>query len=141
MKQPVDHILRPQLPWRSTGAVTECGLDASKVTALSREQYFARHKELGMQRCAMLTCMTCSQTARNWKTWQEDPRSALGREIQWETAWHRNERGALLRDELLAIAALVEAHPEEFAAHLSATQQRRDWLEKKAAHAKAKPQS
>ena len=32
MKEPVDHILRPKLPWRTgEGAITECGYDAAKV--------------------------------------------------------------------------------------------------------------
>ena len=139
MRQPVDHILRPSLPWRAQAAMTECGLDASKVQALTREQYFQRHKELGSQRCALLTCMTCSQTARNWEPWEVDPRKALGREIQWETAWHREDRGNILRDELLAIAELIAAHSEEFAELVSAGQQRREWLAKKAALAKRKP--
>jgi hypothetical protein len=31
MKEPVDHILRPALPWRGDeGAITECGYDANK---------------------------------------------------------------------------------------------------------------
>ena len=49
MKEPVDHILRPLLPWRSSeGAITECGYDASKVKALTRPQYFERLKDLGV---------------------------------------------------------------------------------------------
>jgi hypothetical protein len=63
MKEPVDHILRPQLPWRTGGGITECGYDASKVQTLTREEYFARLKDLGQQRCAMMTCMT---RARLW---------------------------------------------------------------------------
>lgn len=35
--------------------------------------------------------------------------------------------------ELLAIAALIEAHREEFVAHIEATEQRREWLARKAA--------
>jgi hypothetical protein len=138
MKEPVDHVLRPMLPWRSDGAMTECGLNASKVSTLSREAYFARLKDFGQQRCAMLTCMTCADTARRWGTWEDDPRRALEREIQWESAWRRDDRGVRLRDELLAIAALIEAHRDEFDAQLNATEQRRAWLEKKAENAKTK---
>ncbi len=38
VKEPVDHILRPRLPWRdgSEGAITECGYDATKVKTLTR---------------------------------------------------------------------------------------------------------
>jgi hypothetical protein len=85
----------------------------------------------------MLTCMTCADTASRWATWDNEPRQALQREIEWEGhgryRWGRNERGTRLRDELLAIAALIEAHREEFDAHIAATEERRAWLEKKAA--------
>lgn len=138
MKEPVDHVRRPQLPWRSDAGMTECGLNAESVKTLSRDEFFARLKDFGQQRTAMVTCMTCSNTATRWGTWADDPRRALDREIQWETAGRRNERGVLLRDELLAVAALIEAHREEFDEHVNATDQRRQWLEKKAAHAATK---
>lgn len=136
MKEPVDHILRPNLPWRQQDeAVTECGFDASKVKTLTREQYFDRVKDLGQQRTAMLTCMTCSTTAQNWGTWESDPRQAILREAEWEGArWRRNsnKNGTRLRDELVAIAALIEAHRDEFDAILDENNARREWLEKKA---------
>jgi hypothetical protein len=137
MKEPVDHILRPSLPWRSIEtAITECGYDAAKVKAITRVEFFQRVKDLGQQRTAMLTCMTCSDTARRWKTWEEDPRQAMEREINWERGFgyrERTDRGERLKDELLAIAALIEAHGEEFASIMINRSQRRDWLEKKAA--------
>jgi hypothetical protein len=138
MKEPVDHILRPRLPWRDGDGITECGYDASKVKTLTRAEFFERVKELGQQRTAMLTCMTCSDTAKRWGTWDDDPRKALEREIQWECQWRRDDRGVRLRDELLAIAALVDLHREEFDAHIAHTEQRRAWNEKKAA-VSAKP--
>jgi len=141
MKEPVDHILRPQLPWRHEGGITECGYDASKVSVLTREAYFARLKDLGQQRCAMVTCMTCADTARRWGTWDDDPRKAVEREIGWECAWSREGRGVRLRDEMLAIAALIENHRGEFDAHVTTTGQRREWLEKKAAMASAGPKT
>lgn len=142
MKQPVDHVLRPQLPWRVAIGITECGLDGSKVGVLSREQFFQRVKDMGSQRAAMVTCMTCSSTVSRYKTWEEDPRSALGREIDWEGdgRWHK-DRGTLLRDELVAIAALIAAHPEEFAATIAENAARQEWLEKKKALAKRPPPS
>lgn len=137
MKEPVDHILRPQLPWRRAdeGAITECGFDAAKVKTLTRDEFFQRVKELGTQRTAMLTCMTCSDTARRWGTWDDDPRLAMHREVEWEGRgrWSRDDRGQRLKDELIAIAALIEAHREEFDATIKANEQRREWLEKKAA--------
>lgn len=146
MKEPVDHILRPTLPWRKAHEVpvTECGFNAAKVTTLSREEYFRRVKDLGQQRAAMMTCMTCSQTAGRWGTWEDDPRLAMSREIEWERGSMyyraRTDRGQLLRDELLAVAALIEAHRDEFEASVSEIEGRREWLEKKAAmERKAKP--
>lgn len=139
MKEPVDHILRPSLPWRAPneGAITECGYDASKVKTLTRDDFFRREKELGKQRTAMMTCMTCSDTAKRWGTWIDDPRLAMQREIEWERGSYyfreRNDRGQRLKDELVAIADLIEAHRGEFEASIALREQRRDWLEKKEA--------
>lgn len=135
MKEPVDHIIRGSLPWRlaSDPAVTECGLNASKVKTITREGFFQRRKEYGQQRTAMLTCMTCSNTAERWKTWLDDPRQALGREIEWESGlWgERENHGHRLRDELLAIETLISAHREEFDKLLFDMAARREWLERK----------
>ena len=137
MKEPVDHIIRPLLPWRKSGegAITECGYDASKVKVLTREEFLKREKDLGTRRTAMLTCMTCADTARRWGTWNDDPRLALHREIEWEGRgrWSRDDRGQRLKDELIAIAELVEAHRDEFEVAITTREQRRNWLEKKAA--------
>lgn len=117
MKEPVDHILRPQLPWRTAdGAITECGYDASKVKTISREDLAARLKDMGQQRTAMLTCMTCVDTATRWLTWDVDPRQALEREIQWEFRgrWSGNDRGKRLFFELRAVAELVTVYRAEF---------------------------
>lgn len=145
MKQPVDHIHRPQLPWRNDPPMTECGYDSSSVPTLTREQYAARLKELGQQRTAMLSCMTCTSTCERWQHWEDDPRRALGREIEWETGGYGyrrdNKRGWRLRDELLAIASLIAEHREAFDAMVAESHARREWLEKKAAMAapKSKP--
>jgi hypothetical protein len=146
MKEPVDHILRPQLPWRDgDAAITECGFDATKVKTLTREEFTQRVKDLGKQRTAMFTCMTCSDTAARWGRWGDDPRLALQREIEWERgqnywARSREDRGQRLRDELEAIATLVESHRDEFDELVRAREQRREWLEKKEAMThRAKP--
>jgi len=142
MKQPVDHILRPRLPWRSEEhAITECGYDATKVKTLTREEYNARYKDLGRTRMAMLTCMTCMDTNARYAHWADDPRQAMSREIDWEIRWGREvrDREQRLRDELLAIASLIAAHPEEFAQLIDILKRRRDWLDhKKAADAQRK---
>lgn len=130
MKDPVDHILRPQLPWRTgDAAITECGLNAAKAPTLTRAAFFERLKDFGRQRAAMLTCMTCSDTASRHGTWDDDPRKAIERELQWESSrW--KDRGVRLRDELLAIAHLIEKYRDEFDAHVFATEQRRSWNER-----------
>jgi len=130
MKDPVDHILRPALPWRSAPAVTECGYDARMVKTISRAEFAQRVKDYGQQRAALLTCMTCSETSRRYATWEEDPRQAIEREAAWESKW-RSDRGNQLRDELLAIAVLIAAHPDEFKQALAAIESRREWLERK----------
>jgi len=123
---------------RRGAAITECGYDASKVKTLTRADFFQRLKDYGQQRMAMLTCMTCADTARRWKTWDEDPRMAIQREIDWERGGSyrgREDRGQRLKDELLAIASLIETHQEEFIAAVTGIEQRREWNERKAARA------
>ncbi len=140
MKEPVDHIIRPLLPWRhGDTAITECGYNARSVQSITRDEFFRRVKDLGQQRTAMLTCMTCAETAARWGTWDDDPRRALDREISWEYGGGyraRTDRGDRLKDELLAIEALIAAHRDEFDTLVNATGQRREWLERKTEFAK-----
>lgn len=147
VKEPVDHIERPRLPWRPTTepALTECGYDTSKVKTLTRDQFFVRLKEYGEQRASLVTCMTCMSTARNWPTWDVDSRLALQREITWEGPHYSSFRGKVylqernghrLKDELLAIAALIAAHPEEFKTLLAELDARQQWLDRKSKNEK-----
>jgi hypothetical protein len=72
-------------------------------------------------------------------TWDHDPRHAMNRELLWEYGGGyraREDRGERLKDELMAIAELVENHREEFEALVEKERARRDWLDKKAALAK-----
>jgi hypothetical protein len=141
VKEPVDHIVRPTLPWRlsTDPAITECGYNAASVKTLTREDFFQREKQLGQRRSMMLTCMTCRDTALRWGTWDDDPRLAMQREVEWERrdAYYRrnatNERGTLLKDELVAIHLLIQAHRDEFDGHLREIARRREWNEKKQA--------
>jgi hypothetical protein len=150
MKEPVDHIIRPLLPWRSEGSMTECGLNAASVKVLSRPEYEARLKDWGIQRSAMVTCMTCAQTFERYPDWQTEPRLAIGREVEYERAhYHRfrgqvsvrsdEKRGARLRDELFAIEALISAHPDEFAKLVAEIQARREWNAQKPRPKKPEP--
>lgn len=147
MKEPVDHIVRPTLPWRhdSDGAITECGIAIDETRVITREEYHLRLKDWGQQRTSLHTCMTCATTAGRWGDWDKDPRLAIGREIEWErgSAYYRDSRrGRRLKDELVAIASLIESHRDEFDAILAENERRREWLEKKAAlNAKPKQQA
>ena len=144
MDEPVDHIARPNLPWREPAHLIECGHSAGKVPTITRDEYQQRLKDLGQQRAAMLTCMTCATTVGRWGSWEHDPRHALGREIEWERGpgyRARESRGHRLKDELVAIAALIEAHREEFDAIIRENEQRREWLDRKAELAKRPKQN
>jgi hypothetical protein len=142
VKEPVDHILRPHLPWRAEDdVITECGYDVTKVKVLTREEFDARYKDLGRTRMAMLTCMTCMETNARYAHWADDPRQAMQREIEWEVRWGREirDREQRLKDELFAIAGLIEAHREEFDAAIKVRKDRQAWLDqKKAAEAQRK---
>lgn len=134
MKEPVDHIVRSRLPWRDPSApsITECGYDAAKVRSITRDQHAARVKEFGKQRAAMFTCMTCAQTVENWETWDEDPRRAVGREVEWESCrWGKNERGCQLKDELESLAELAANHAAEFSELIRKRREQRDWNARK----------
>lgn len=105
---PIEHVLRPDLPWR-VSAMTECGRDVRDVQAvIDRGRLLVKLRELGVQRAAYTTCMTCAQTSRRWKTWDQDPVDALAREFY-------GRQDPRLADELRAVAALVAAHRGEFA--------------------------
>ena len=133
MKEPVDHIERPRLPWRPADepSVTECGHKAEKVQTISRDKFFARLKEYGQQRTALLTCMTCLQTAQRHPAWDEEPRKALQREIEWECGWRKQKNGRRLKDELLSIETLIANNREEFDDLLVALRERQEWIDRK----------
>jgi hypothetical protein len=116
MPDPVDHIARPALPWRDETR-TECGKDASKVASvITRDAALAKVKKQGKQRAALSTCMTCWSTAESWRGWDESPSEVLARETKGLRWFNEGPTGqaAKLDAELRAIAALVEAHREEF---------------------------
>jgi hypothetical protein len=139
MKEPVDHIVRPQLPWRiGELGVTECGYDASKVKTITRPELVERLKDYGQQRTAMLTCMTCMDTAQRWSDWTTDNRQAVDREIAWE---RRSDHGDRLRHELNAVAALIERYRAEFDALVAEQSEREAWQARKEAKEKQRAAS
>lgn len=117
---PIDHVVRSSLPWRSE-SLTECGRGLNDVgSAITQQQLHERVKEYGAQRTAFTVCMTCWTTASaHRETWESDPVALLYRETQRaggalvSPRSDRPER-VLLTAELRAIAALIEAHRDEF---------------------------
>lgn len=130
LPEPLEHVERPQPPWRDLH-LTECGRDTATVPVITRDQLIAKVKHQGQQRAAFTTCMTCWQRCRYTQAWDTNPVSCLMREAaRYE---HISMRRALFtdrklappenqriteagrfRDELLAIAALIDAHRDEF---------------------------
>ncbi|MFF4777562.1 hypothetical protein ACFY05_32365 [Microtetraspora fusca] len=125
MPQPRDHVIRPLLPWRSPGnEITECGRPAGDVrSAITQDELKARIREMGKQRAALFTCMTCLDTAANWATFQEDPVQVIYRE-SYTNFGGRQVYGGLkadvFADELRALAELVARHRDEFDTILAA---------------------
>jgi hypothetical protein len=115
---PLQHVLRPMLPWRNEH-LTECGKTPNEH-ALTRDAFIAKVRQQGKKRAAMTTCMTCFETAQRWPDWNANPVAVLAREVKGVTYWGEAAHEAPLRDELRAIALLIEAHPEEFAGTLAA---------------------
>ncbi len=117
MSEPVDHIERPALPWRLDERLTECGKPTDKVRAvITRDAAVAKVKQQGRRRAAMSTCMTCWGVAEFNRDWSQSPTEVVAREAKRNYGRGFGGEGGetLLDRELRAIAALVEAHREEF---------------------------
>jgi len=117
-EEPLAHVRRHRLPWRADELTkTECGQKPAEFTrVIAHDELRALVKDIGKQRASMQLCMTCwgrmGWSGREYyQSWDENPESLLERELRP----HGREE-TLIRRELRAIAALVEAHPDEFAA-------------------------
>lgn len=127
-KLQIAHVVRPLPPWRSpTHDLTECGLSVSDNETITRADFLERYRDLGRERTAMLTCMTCMTTFERYgglrqlpATWEDDPVAALAREAE-KAKWAR--RGSAKRErlavELHAIIQLIQEHRAEFDAIIS----------------------
>lgn len=107
------HVQRPGLPWRKEQSLTECGLPVAGHPVISRADFLVKLKREGERRARYSTCQTCLDTASRWPSWNEDPIRCLYREA--DRRWGSRRPLDPFRTELLALAALVERHPEEFA--------------------------
>jgi len=120
---PLEHVIRSRPPWRRGGDLTECGKPVAGRPVITRDAFLAKVRAQGKQRSAMTTCMTCWDTASRHPSWDENPVASLVREAR-QFEWARFEdspamsgpgpKSISFRDELIAIAALIEAHPDEF---------------------------
>lgn len=113
--EPLGHLGRRTPPWREPD-MTECGrplTDVAKVMTFEEAKaLIAKH---GQQRAVFLICMTCANTVSRYRTWEQSPTDVIGREgtSKWsQTGFSRMDR------ELFAIAALIDAHREEFDGYL-----------------------
>ena len=126
---PMEHVQRPQPPWRAARLLTECGRPTDGMTVISREQLITKVKRQGQKRAAFTTCMVCWDKCRTNHAWDVDPVGCLMREAaryEWisrRVAYGNYDAGdpgekapsaVRFRNELLAIAALIEAHQDEF---------------------------
>lgn len=114
---PMEHVIRSRPPWRHGGDLTECGKPAAGLPVITRDAFLAKVRAQGKQRSALTTCMTCWNTASRHPSWDENPVRSLVREAsqyQWYPFQEMPEKSVTFRDELLAIAALIEAHRDEF---------------------------
>jgi hypothetical protein len=109
------HIIRAKPPWRRDGDLTECGRDPLTYRSISREEFDRRYSQLGQQRMALMSCMTCYETATRHATWERNPVACLLRDAGDMRIYHTSHpRLIALRNELVAIAALIAAHRAEF---------------------------
>ncbi len=107
----LDHIARAMVPWHDPATKTECGSDIDDVASvITRDELVAKVNREGQQRALYSTCQTCLSTARNHPEWKQDPVAVMERHfthMKWDTSPDR-------RREVLAIAALIENHRDEF---------------------------
>lgn len=109
-QQTRDHVLRAKLPWRNE-ELTECGRPVSDVAStITIGSFMVRLKKYGQQRTAFTMCMTCWHTCGHQAQWSTNPVGVMHR---W-TERARDREGDRMTTELRAVAALIEAHRDEF---------------------------
>lgn len=133
-KLEIDHVSRPALPWRTEVELTECGrpVEDYEGRLITSAELATRIKDLGKQRAAMITCMTCLETFNRWASALNDPITVTQRELQQvahrayegpvenlrpdvaERYVEHRERREKISRELQAIALLIDAHRSEF---------------------------
>lgn len=119
--QPVAHLPRTVPPWEEVRH-THCGrliLDVVKMSTV--EAYVALAKREGKKRAAYDYCQNCAErVAYGTASWE---RNATAIMLDWlsRTRWSNDSTRFETTASLHAIAALIEAHKDEFVAHRDAT--------------------
>lgn len=109
-----DHVVRATVPWRSD-QLTECGRPLSDVAAvISADELDSRITKFGEARAAFTVCTMCWPTAVGAPRWDADPVAVLDRETRRAQRAPGRREHQQLRTELLAIAALIDAHRQEY---------------------------
>jgi len=121
-EEAIEHVVRARLPWRTVESKTECGRDVDQARLITREDLLAKVRKQGQARAAMTTCMTCWETCQRHPGWEDSPSAVIARQATSWT-WARTPESAQVDRELWALAALVAAHQEEYAALLAAQSQ------------------
>jgi hypothetical protein len=126
--EPMKHLVRPKPPWE-TRDYTHCGRVAGTVPTTSVDALEAHVRRYGKQRTAYTHCMTCLDRLNAYTTidmrarlrvpitWENKPRAVTAR---WLEKVRDDAEEDRMRRTLHAIAALVEAHQDEFDAMVAA---------------------
>lgn len=109
-----EHIVRSTVPWREP-SLTECGRSLADVAkVLTFDEAKARVQREGKQRALYSMCQTCVSTTNRNPGWASDPAAVIERTYP-SIRWRPDDPTAIAaRRELEAIAALIEAHRDEF---------------------------
>ena len=107
---PLEHVARPVVPWSTRTGLTECGRKISDVAAvIDLPTFVVKFNKLGKTRMAMTTCMTCwNRLQYGAHVWEKNPVGVLIRDLE------RHDEKAVIAVEVRALAALVDAHRQEY---------------------------
>lgn len=107
---PLEHVARPLIPWSTRPGLTECGRKVNDVAAvIDLDTFRVKLNRQGKTRAAMTTCMTCwTRLQYGAHSWEKHPVETLDRDLG------RYDERAVIAVELRALAALVEAHRDEY---------------------------
>jgi hypothetical protein len=126
-----DHVVRSMLPWRLE-PLTECGCRISDVeNVIALDELDDRIERDGLEPTASTVCVMCWQTSRQSARWETNPigviareavRAGLGGSVRADLGSREpSSRPEACRfgNELRAIAALIDAHRDEFDDYLA----------------------